>query len=163
MSSLLKQIKKLLVANRGEIAIRIFRAAAELNISTVAIYSNEDKSSLHRYKADESYLVGSDLGPAESYLNIERIIDVAKRAGVDAIHPGYGFLSENADFVKQVEAEDLAFIGPTCEQILIFGLKHKAREIAIATGVPLSPGSGLLIDVQQAKREAKRIDKKRSI
>ena len=86
-----EQIKKLLVANRGEIAIRIFRAAAELNISTVAIYSNEDKSSLHRYKADESHLVGSDLGPAESYLNIERIIEVALRAGVDAIHPGYGF------------------------------------------------------------------------
>lgn len=83
--------KKLLVANRGEIAIRIFRAATELNIQTVAIYSNEDKNSLHRYKADESYLVGKDLGPAESYLNIERIIEVAKRANVDAIHPGYGF------------------------------------------------------------------------
>ena len=87
----MKQIKKLLVANRGEIAIRIFRAAAELDISTVAIYSNEDKSSLHRYKADESYLVGSDLGPAESYLNIERIIDVAKQANVDAIHPAMDF------------------------------------------------------------------------
>ena len=87
-----------MVANRGEIAIRIFRAATELNIKTVAIYSNEDKGSLHRYKADESYLVGKDLGPAESYLDIERILDVAKRAGVDAIHPGYGFLSENETF-----------------------------------------------------------------
>ena len=86
-----KKINKLMVANRGEIAIRIFRAATELNVQTVAIYSNEDKGSLHRYKADESYLVGEDLGPAESYLDIERILEVAKRADVDAIHPGYGF------------------------------------------------------------------------
>lgn len=97
----MRNINKLLVANRGEIAIRIFRAATELDISTVAIYSNEDKGSLHRYKADESYLVGEDLGPADSYLNIERIIDVAKRANVDAIHPGYGFLSENETFAKR--------------------------------------------------------------
>nr|MDK7246030.1 biotin carboxylase N-terminal domain-containing protein [Staphylococcus lugdunensis] len=113
----MKHIKKLLVANRGEIAIRIFRAATELNIKTVAIYSNEDKSSLHRYKADESYLVGKDLGPAESYLNIERIIAVAKEAGADAIHPGYGFLSENEHFAHRCHEEGIKFIGPHLDHL----------------------------------------------
>lgn len=141
MSWLLKQIKKLLVANRGEIAIRIFRAAAELNISTVAIYSNEDKSSLHRYKADESYLVGSDLGPAESYLNIERIIEVALRAGVDAIHPGYGFLSENEQFARRCAEEGIKFIGPHLEHLDMFGDKVKARTTAINANLPVIPGT----------------------
>ena len=141
MSWLLKQIKKLLVANRGEIAIRIFRAAAELNISTVAIYSNEDKSSLHRYKADESYLVGSDLGPAESYLNIERIIEVALRAGVDAIHPGYGFLSENEQFARRCADEGIKFIGPHLEHLDMFGDKVKARTTAINANLPVIPGT----------------------
>lgn len=141
MSWLLKQIKKLLVANRGEIAIRIFRAAAELNISTVAIYSNDDKSSLHRYKADESYLVGSDLGPAESYLNIERIIEVALRAGVDAIHPGYGFLSENEQFARRCAEEGIKFIGPHLEHLDMFGDKVKARTTAINANLPVIPGT----------------------
>lgn len=135
----MKQIKKLLVANRGEIAIRIFRAAAELDISTVAIYSNEDKSSLHRYKADESYLVGSDLGPAESYLNIERIIDVAKQANVDAIHPGYGFLSENEQFARRCAEEGIKFIGPHLEHLDMFGDKVKARTTAIKADLPVIP------------------------
>lgn len=137
----MKNIKKLLVANRGEIAIRIFRAATELNIKTVAIYSNEDKNALHRYKADESYLVGKDLGPAESYLNIERIIDVAKRAGVDAIHPGYGFLSENKQFAQCCDEEGIKFIGPHIEHLDMFGDKVKARTTAINAKLPVIPGT----------------------
>ncbi|WP_059747191.1 pyruvate carboxylase [Staphylococcus haemolyticus] len=137
----MKNIKKLLVANRGEIAIRIFRAATELNIKTVAIYSNEDKNALHRYKADESYLVGKDLGPAKSYLNIERIIDVAKRAGVDAIHPGYGFLSENKQFAKRCDEEGIKFIGPHIEHLDMFGDKVKARTTAINANLPVIPGT----------------------
>ncbi|WP_213606629.1 pyruvate carboxylase [Staphylococcus capitis] len=149
----MKQIKKLLVANRGEIAIRIFRAAAELNISTVAIYSNEDKSSLHRYKADESYLVGSDLGPAESYLNIERIIDVAKRAGVDAIHPGYGFLSENEQFARRCAEENIKFIGPHLEHLDMFGDKVKARTTAIKADLPVIPGTDGPIESFEAAKQ----------
>ncbi|WP_085062455.1 pyruvate carboxylase [Staphylococcus haemolyticus] len=137
----MKNIKKLLVANRGEIAIRIFRAATELNIKTVAIYSNEDKNALHRYKADESYLVGKDFGPAESYLNIERIIDVAKRAGVDAIHPGYGFLSENKQFAQRCDEEGIKFIGPHIEHLDMFGDKVKARTTAINAKLPVIPGT----------------------
>lgn len=137
----MKHIKKLLVANRGEIAIRIFRAATELDIQTVAIYSNEDKNSLHRYKADESYLVGKDLGPAESYLNIERIIEVAKHAGVDAIHPGYGFLSENEHFAHRCKEEGIIFIGPHLEHLDMFGDKVKARTTAIKADLPVIPGT----------------------
>ncbi|MDU0997041.1 MAG: biotin carboxylase N-terminal domain-containing protein, partial [Staphylococcus lugdunensis] len=137
----MKHIKKLLVANRGEIAIRIFRAATELNIKTVAIYSNEDKSSLHRYKADESYLVGKDLGPAESYLNIERIIAVAKEAGADAIHPGYGFLSENEHFAHRCHEEGIKFIGPHLDHLDMFGDKVKARTTAINADLPVIPGT----------------------
>jgi pyruvate carboxylase len=137
----LKNINKLLVANRGEIAIRIFRAATELDIQTVAIYSNEDKGSLHRYKADESYLVGEDLGPADSYLNIERIIEVAKRAEVDAIHPGYGFLSENETFARRCKEEGIKFIGPRLEHLDMFGDKVKARETAIKADLPVIPGT----------------------
>ena len=153
MSSLLKHIKKLLVANRGEIAIRIFRAAAELNINTVAIYSNEDKSSLHRYKADESYLVGSDLGPAESYLNIERIIEVAKRAGVDAIHSGYGFLSENEQFARRCAEENIKFIGPHLEHLDMFGDKVKARTTAIKADLPVIPGTDGPIESFEAAKQ----------
>ncbi|MDT3960543.1 pyruvate carboxylase [Staphylococcus kloosii] len=137
----MRNINKLLVANRGEIAIRIFRAATELDIQTVAIYSNEDKGSLHRYKADESYLVGEDLGPADSYLNIERIIEVAKRAEVDAIHPGYGFLSENETFARRCKEEGIKFIGPRLEHLDMFGDKVKARETAIKADLPVIPGT----------------------
>lgn len=148
----MKHIKKLLVANRGEIAIRIFRAATELNIQTVAIYSNEDKNSLHRYKADESYLVGKDLGPAESYLNIERIIEVAKRAGVDAIHPGYGFLSENEHFAQRCEEEGIKFIGPHLEHLDMFGDKVKARTTAIKANLPVIPGTDGPIESYEAAK-----------
>ena len=144
-----KQINKLLVANRGEIAIRIFRAATELDIKTVAIYSNEDKGSLHRYKADESYLVGKDLGPAESYLDIERIIDVAKRADVDAIHPGYGFLSENETFARRCQEEGIKFIGPRVEHLDMFGDKVKARTTAINADLRVIPGTDGPIDNQE--------------
>ena len=137
----MQKINKLLVANRGEIAIRIFRAATELNIQTVAIYSNEDKGALHRYKADESYLVGEDLGPAESYLNIERIIEVAKHADVDAIHPGYGFLSENKTFASRCAEEGIKFIGPYTEHLDMFGDKVKARTTAINAGLTVIPGT----------------------
>ena len=130
-----------MVANRGEIAIRIFRAATELNIKTVAIYSNEDKGSLHRNKADESYLVGEDLGPADSYLNIERIIQVAKNAGVDAIHPGYGFLSENETFARRCAEEGIIFVGPELKHLDMFGDKVKARATAIEAGLPVIPGT----------------------
>ena len=149
-------IKKLLIANRGEIAIRIFRAATELNIQTVAIYSNEDKNSLHRYKADESYLVGKDLGPAESYLNIERIIEVAKRANVDAIHPGYGFLSENEEFARRCNEEGITFIGPHLDHLDMFGDKVKARTTAIKANLPVIPGTdGPIENFDAAKAFAK--------
>ena len=152
----MNHIKKLLVANRGEIAIRIFRAATELNIQTVAIYSNEDKNSLHRYKADESYLVGKDLEPAESYLNIERIIEVAKRANVDAIHPGYGFLSENEEFARRCNEEGITFIGPHLDHLDMFGDKVKARTTAIKANLPVIPGTdGPIENFDAAKAFAK--------
>ena len=148
----MKNINKLLVANRGEIAIRIFRAATELDIQTVAIYSNEDKGSLHRYKADESYLVGEDLGPADSYLNIERIIEVAKRAEVDAIHPGYGFLSENETFARRCKEEGIKFIGPRLEHLDMFGDKVKARETAIKADLPVIPGTDGPVETFEAAK-----------
>ena len=137
----MNKINKLLVANRGEIAIRIFRACTELDITTVAIYSNEDKGALHRYKADEAYLVGEDLSPTESYLNIEAIIKVAKNAGVDAIHPGYGFLSENKEFARRCAEEGIIFVGPELRHLDMFGDKVKARETALSTGLPVIPGT----------------------
>ena len=137
----MQKINKLMAANRGEIAIRIFRACTELDITTVAIYSNEDKGALHRYKADEAYLVGEDLSPTESYLNIEAIIKVAKDAGVDAIHPGYGFLSENKEFAKRCEEEGIIFVGPELRHLDMFGDKVKARETALSTGLPVIPGT----------------------
>ena len=142
----MNHIKKLLVANRGEIAIRIFRAATELNI----------QNSLHRYKADESYLVGKDLGPAESYLNIERIIEVAKRANVDAIHPGYGFLSENEEFARRCNEEGITFIGPHLDHLDMFGDKVKARTTAIKANLPVIPGTdGPIENFDAAKAFAK--------
>jgi pyruvate carboxylase len=118
-------MRKLLVANRSEIAIRCFRAATELGIKTVAIYSYEDRLSLHRFKADEAFLIGPPQGgePVRSYLNIEAIIAVAKAHDVDAIHPGYGFLSENAELARACEAVGILFVGPTAEQLEMFGDK----------------------------------------
>ncbi|MGO4886579.1 pyruvate carboxylase [Anaerobacillus sp. MEB173] len=143
------KINKLLVANRGEIAIRIFRACTELNIRTVAIYSEEDMNSLHRYKADEGYLVGQGKKPIDAYLDIEGIIEIALRNNVDAIHPGYGFLSENAQFVRRCQEEGIIFIGPKQEQVDMFGDKITARQIAIDAGVPVVPGTTEPIDKLQ--------------
>ena len=136
-----KNIKKVLVANRGEIAIRIFRACADLGLHTVAMYSKEDVYSSFRSKADEAYQIGEQLGPVGAYLNIDLIIDLAKKRGVDAIHPGYGFLAENADFARACEANDIIFIGPPSDILEQMGDKLKAKEIAISCGVPIIPGS----------------------
>lgn len=138
----LKQIKKVLVANRGEIAIRVFRACTELNIRTVAVYSSEDSASFHRFKADEAYLIGKGKKPIDAYLDIEGIIDLAKEVQVDAIHPGYGFLSENINFARRCEEEGIIFIGPTSEHLNMFGDKVKAREQAEKANLPIIPGSG---------------------
>lgn len=137
----LKNIKKVLVANRGEIAIRIFRACTELHIRTVAIYSKEDTGAYHRYKADEAYLVGEDKKPIEAYLDIEGIIEIAKLHDVDAIHPGYGFLSENIAFATRCHEEGIIFIGPELEHLLMFGDKVQAREQALKANLPVIPGS----------------------
>lgn len=136
-----KNIKKVLVANRGEIAIRIFRACADLGLHTVAMYSKEDVYSSFRSKADEAYQIGEQLGPVGAYLNIDLIIDLAKKRGVDAIHPGYGFLAENADFARACEANGIIFIGPPSDVLEQMGDKLKAKEIAISCGVPIIPGS----------------------
>ncbi|MEK5071266.1 pyruvate carboxylase [Sporosarcina sp. FSL K6-1508] len=137
----MEQIKKILVANRGEIAIRVFRACTELNIPTVGIYSTEDSGSFHRYKADESYLVGEGKKPIDAYLDIEGIIAIAKDSGANAIHPGYGFLAENTEFARRLEEEGIIFIGPSSKQLDMFGDKVKAREQAINAGIPVIPGS----------------------
>ncbi|MFA1737200.1 pyruvate carboxylase [Lysinibacillus fusiformis] len=137
----MESINKILVANRGEIAIRIFRACTELNIQTVAIYSREDSGAFHRFKADEAYLVGAGKKPIDAYLDIEGIIAIAKDADVDAIHPGYGFLSENVEFARRCEEEGIIFIGPTSQHLDMFGDKVKARSQAIAADIPVIPGT----------------------
>lgn len=136
-----KKFKKVLAANRGEIAIRIFRACSELGIGTVAIYSQEDKLSLYRYKADEAYLVGKGKSPVDAYLGIDEIIALAKDKGVDAIHPGYGFLSENSEFAEKCENAGIVFIGPTAEMQRKVGDKIAARKVAIEASVPVIPGT----------------------
>ncbi len=137
----LKPFRRVLVANRGEIAIRVFRACTELGITTIAIYSEEDAFSLHRNKADEAYLVGKGKGPVEAYLDIEGIIKLARDKNVDAIHPGYGFLSENSEFAKVCEEEGIAFIGPSPRVIALMGDKSEARHIARSVEVPIVPGT----------------------
>ncbi|MFE8695324.1 pyruvate carboxylase [Cytobacillus sp. FJAT-53684] len=136
-----RRINKVLVANRGEIAIRVFRACTELHIRTVAIYSKEDSGSYHRYKADEAYLVGEGKKPIDAYLDIEGIINIAKSSGVDAIHPGYGFLSENIHFARRCEEEGIIFIGPESRHLDMFGDKVKARLQAQLAEIPVIPGS----------------------
>ncbi|WP_242395557.1 pyruvate carboxylase [Anaeromyxobacter oryzisoli] len=133
--------KRVMAANRGEIAIRIFRACTELGIQTIAIYSEEDRLSLHRYKADEAWLIGKGKKPIEAYLGIEEIVDLAKRLEVDAIHPGYGFLSENPDFSEACERAGIVFIGPTAEMQRRLGDKIAGRKAAQAAGVPVVPGT----------------------
>ncbi len=140
------RIHRLLVANRGEIAIRVMRAASELGLATVAIYSQEDRFSLHRSKADEAYLVGRNRGPIEAYLDIQDILRIAREARVDAIHPGYGFLSENPDFAAACASSGVVFIGPTPETMRMLGNKVAARNLAIAAGVPVMPATPPLPD-----------------
>jgi len=131
------KIKKILIANRGEIAIRISRACNELNIHTVAIYTFEDRYSLHRYKADEAYQIGEENDPLKPYLDIQTIIEMAKSSGADAIHPGYGFLSENPDFARQCAENGIIFIGPRPEVMLALGDKVTAKEVAIKAEIPI--------------------------
>ena len=140
------EFKKILVANRGEIAIRVMRAANEMGKKTVAVYAEEDKLGLHRFKADEAYLIGEGLSPVGAYLSIPEIIRVAKMAGADAIHPGYGLLSENPDFVDACENEGIIFIGPTAETMRALGDKASARRVAMAAGVPVIPATEVLGD-----------------
>src|SRR5688500_1158299 len=153
-------MKKLLVANRSEIAIRVFRAATELGLKTVAIYSHEDRFSLHRFKADESFLVGPEEGgePVKSYLNIPNIIAIAKEHEVDAIHPGYGFLSENAELARACAANGIKFVGPTARQLEAFGDKTAAKKLAKKANVPTVPGTeDALTDLSDVKAVAKEI------
>src|SRR5688572_3083261 len=133
-------LKKVLCANRGEIAIRIFRACTELGIRTVAIYSEEDRTQEHRHKADEAYLVGRGKKPIDAYLGIEEILDIAESAGADGIHPGYGFLSENPELAAACEKRGIRFIGPTSEVVALMGDKIAAKELAKKAGVPTVPG-----------------------
>lgn len=135
-----KPFQKVLAANRGEIAIRIFRACYDLGLRTVAMYSNEDTNSQFRTHADEAYLIGINKSPVGAYLDIPGIINLAKRRGVDAIHPGYGFLSENAEFAKACEEEGIQFIGPPSHILAMMGDKLSAKQIAIRAGVPIIPG-----------------------
>ena len=141
-------MKKLLVANRSEIAIRCFRAATELGLRTVAVYSFEDRFSLHRFKADEAFLIGPPEGgePVRSYLNIDALIAVALLQGVDAIHPGYGFLSESAALARACESAGIQFVGPTPEHLDMFGDKTAAKRLAQSVGVPTVPGTELALD-----------------
>ncbi|AXK41117.1 biotin carboxylase N-terminal domain-containing protein [Erythrobacter aureus] len=137
----MRSFQKILVANRSEIAIRVFRAATELGIRTVAIYAEQDKLSLHRFKADEAYRLDPDKGPIEAYLAIEDIVRTARDAGVDAVHPGYGLLSENPEFAEACAQNGITFIGPGPETMRALGDKVSARQIAIAAGVPVIPAS----------------------
>lgn len=136
----MKKFKRVLVANRGEIAIRVFRACHELGIRTVAIYSKEDKNALFRTKADESYLIGKSKGPIEAYLDIDEIVKLAKKKGVDAIHPGYGFLSENPELAEKCEEAGITFIGPSPDMMIRMGDKIKSKKVASSVGVPTIPG-----------------------
>ncbi len=148
--------RKVLVANRGEIACRVLRTLREMGIGSVAVYSEADANARHVREADEAIPIGG-AAVGESYLRSERILAAAQASGAEAIHPGYGFLSENAAFARTCQAAGIRFIGPTPEQIHRFGLKHLAREVAVREGVPLLPGTGLLADLEEARAAAERI------
>lgn len=151
-------MKKLLVANRSEIAVRVFRSATELGYRTVAVYANEDRFGVHRFKADEAYLVGKGKGPVAAYLDIQSIIDLAKKKEVDLIHPGYGFLSENADFARACEENGLNFVGPSADLLGRMGDKIEARKIADEAKVPTLPGTQEPVaDPKEAVKIARKI------
>ncbi|MFD0834258.1 pyruvate carboxylase [Mariniflexile aquimaris] len=152
------KIKKVLVANRGEIAIRIFRACTEINVKTVGVYTFEDRYSLHRYKSDESYQIGENNEPLKPYLNMDAIIKVALESGADAIHPGYGFLSENASFAQKCEDNGIIFIGPKVSVLKSLGDKITAKEVAVANKIPIIRSNEKpLKDIKTALSEAKKI------
>ncbi|MEZ5725527.1 MAG: pyruvate carboxylase [Paracoccaceae bacterium] len=154
----MRDIRKILIANRGEIAIRVMRAANELGKKTVAVYAEEDKLGLHRFKADEAYRIGEGLGPVAAYLSIPEIIRVAKESGADAIHPGYGLLSENPELVDACEREGIIFIGPKAATMRALGDKASARRVAIQADVPVIPATEVLgEDFDAIKREAAEI------
>ena len=154
----MKIFEKILIANRGEIAIRIMRAANEMGKKTVAVFAEEDKLGLHRFKADEAYRIGEGLGPVAAYLSIEEIIRVAKLSGADAIHPGYGLLSENPNFVDACDANGITFIGPKAETMRALGDKASARKVAIEAGVPVIPATEVLgDDMNVIQKEAKNL------
>ncbi|MDR2533055.1 MAG: pyruvate carboxylase [Oscillospiraceae bacterium] len=149
----MKEIKKVLIANRGEIAIRIIRACNDMNLKTIAIYSKEDKLSLFRTLADEAYLIGENQSPLGAYLDIHQIVRLAKRKGADAIHPGYGFLSENAAFAKACEDAGIIFIGPPSDVLAKMGDKLNAKKVAVESGVPIIQGTeNPLISLEEAKK-----------
>jgi pyruvate carboxylase len=151
-------MKKVLALNRGEIAIRILRAANELGLRTVAIYSQEDRLALHRFKADEAYLIGAGKGPVEAYLDVEGIVELAKEKGVDAIHPGYGFLSENPALPRACERAGITFVGPSAELLELLGDKTAARRLAEKAGIPVVPGTVEPVsNVKQAEKIAAEI------
>ena len=155
----LKPIKKLLVANRGEIAVRVFRACTELDINTVAIYSEQDQKQVHRLKADEAFLIGKGLAPVQAYLNIPEIVELAVKNKVDAIHPGYGFLSERSEFAKACVEAGITFVGPSPEVVRQMGDKVEARKIAQLAGVPCVPGTDTPIaSYEEAAEFCKNID-----
>src|SRR5262245_19331416 len=136
-----RRFTKLLAANRSETAIRIFRAATDLGLHTVAVYAQEDRFSIHRFKADEAYQVGHGKGPVAAYLDIESIVAIAQKTGVQAIHPGYGFLSENAEFARACEEAGIVFVGPRPELLDMMGDKTAARALAHRLNVPTLPGT----------------------
>ncbi|HCQ35188.1 MAG TPA: urea carboxylase, partial [Alcanivorax sp.] len=148
-----KGLSKVLIANRGEIAVRICRTLKEMGIASVAVYSDADRNSQHVGAADEAVALGGQTA-AESYLRSELILQAAKDTGAQGIIPGYGFLSENADFAEACAEAGIRFIGPTPDQLRRFGLKHEARALAEAAGVPLAPGTGLLQSLDEAKSAA---------
>jgi pyruvate carboxylase len=141
LSTDLPNMKKLLALNRGEIAIRILRAANELKLRTVAVYSEQDRLSLHRFKADEAYLIGEGMGPVQAYLDVEGIVTLAAEKGVEAIHPGYGFLSENPALPRACERAGITFIGPSADLLDTLGDKTAARRLAQKAGIPVVPGT----------------------
>ena len=150
--------RKLLVANRSEIAIRVFRAATELGLRTVAIYAAEDRLAIHRFKADEAYVVGEGKGPVGAYLDIAGIVALAREKGVDFIHPGYGFLSENADFAQTCADAGITFVGPRVDLLRMMGDKTAARALAQKVGVPVLPGTeDAIADRTEALKAAKAI------
>lgn len=145
-----------LIANRGEIACRAIRTLKRLGVTSVAVYSDADRNAPHVSAADHAVALGGDKA-ADSYLRIDKILAAAAQTGAQAIYPGYGFLSESAEFADACAAAGVAFIGPTAQQIREFGLKHRARELAAAAGVPMTPGTGLLANVEEAVSAAARI------